>query len=158
MGYWKLWTDENVPSGDSWIVDDSRKVDNFYLRPNLLLLSPKLFGIKDWRFSLWANPGLMKNIPYASATIDVISFEGDVGHVAEYKSVSSHHGDWAAFDCRFGISIVQDNANVLIGYQLSTLDIYSLHCNLTYRGQSFGDFYPDKKLQHSLVIEINCVF
>ena len=53
-------------------VDDYRKVSNFYLRPNVMLTTPKLFGIRYCKFGLYANPGVMLNIPNAKADIDIV--------------------------------------------------------------------------------------
>lgn len=155
VGMWKQMQEDGLPSGDGWIVDDDdSRMTNFYIRPNIMVTTPKLFGIKDWEFSLFANPGLMMNIPYSKSTIDIITFEGYAGHVTDYKSVSSHKGDWAAFDIRTGIRFGSDDVHFLLGYQFSTLDIYGLNRNMTFDHQKFDDFYPKRKPQHAAFLEI----
>ena len=72
LGYWKTFT-EHFPHGQNWCFsDDYRKVSNFYLRPNVMLTTPKLFGIRYCKFGLYANPGVMLNIPNAKADIDIV--------------------------------------------------------------------------------------
>lgn len=72
LGYWKTFT-EHFPHGQNWCVsDDYRKMSNFYLRPNVMLTTPKLFGIRYCKFGLYANPGVMLNIPNAKADIDIV--------------------------------------------------------------------------------------
>lgn len=159
IGMWKQMQEDGLPSGENWIVDDDdQKMTNFYIRPNVMVMTPKLFGIKDWEFSVFANPGFMMNIPYVNSTIDILTFEGNVGHVTDYKSVSSHKGDWAAFDIRTGIRFGSDDIHFLLGYQFSTLDIYGLNRNMSFDGQKFDEFYPKKKMQHSAFLEISIDF
>ena len=37
-----------------------------------MLITPKLFGIRYCKFGLYANPGVMLNIPNAKADIDIV--------------------------------------------------------------------------------------
>lgn len=155
IGMWKQFAYDGLPSGNGWCIDDDdEKISNFYVRPNVMLTTPKLFGIRNMEFSLFANPGCMMNIPYSRATVDIITYEGNAGHVTDYHDVSSHKGDWAAFDLRTGIRFGSDDVHILIGYQFSTLDIYGLNRNMEFDHQRFDEFYPKKKPQHAAFIEI----
>lgn len=154
-GMWKQMQEDGLPSGDDWILDDDdSKMSNFYLRPNIMITTPKLFAIRDCEFSLFANPGLMMNIPYASSTVDILTFEGNVGHVTDYKHINNHKGKWAAFDIRAGIRFGTDDVHFLLGYQFSTLDIYGMQRDMTFDHQKFDEFYPKRKPQHAAVLEI----
>lgn len=51
-----------------------------------------------------------------------------------------------------------DNINITIGYQFSTIDVYGMHRNLSYKGTRFEDFYPKRKYQYGAVIGISYGF
>lgn len=156
LGYWKTYTEPNVPNGSNWYVsDEDRKISNFYLRPNIMFITPKLFSIRDCIFHLYANPGLMLNIPYAKADIDIIEPNGAVLY---NDKATNHKGKWCAFDIGCGIMFGTDDVNFSIGYQFSTIDVYGMHRDLSYKGKSFADFYPKRKYQYGAVIGISYNF
>lgn len=154
VGYWRQYGNDNVPYElMTWTVnDESKNIGDFYLRPNVMVCTPDFFHIRDCGFSIFLNPGAILNIPYGNANLDLIDA---TGVVTGSDNVHNSHGRWAAFDCRFGLRFGTDDAHFFLGYELSTMDVYGMYRPMTYRGVKFNDFYPSRKTQNGIVLEIS---
>lgn len=151
LGTWEQWYIDGMPSGDNWWIDsDDEHIGNIYLRPSLLLVSPRLFSAGLWIFALMAEPGVMMNVPYQRVCIEM----SENHHITDYKYVSTSRGQWCAFECRAGIEANFMYGNITLGYMFSTLDIYGIRRNLHFDGVSFGDFYPRRRLMHGAFLSV----
>lgn len=142
FGYWANYFDDGWASGRNWNIDeDDNKPSNLYLRPSVILKSPAL-KYRSAAWSLYAEPGIMLNVPYQRVCIE---------HTANwprthYDYVGTTKGQWLAAELRAGISLDMGPFGISAGYLISNLDIFSQYRHLSYRGQSFSDFYPSKPL------------
>ena len=80
------------------------------------------------------------------------------GVVLYHDGVSNNKGKWCAFDVSCVFMFAMDKINITIGYQFSTIDVYGMHRNLSYKGTRFEDFYPKRKYQYGAVIGISYGF
>lgn len=152
IGMWQQYFIDGYPSGNNWQIDsDDEKISNLFLRPSIILVSPRLFSLGLWNFALMAEPGVMMNIPYQRVTIDIL--EGY--HTVDYKHASTSRGQWCAFECKAGIEANFMYGSITLGYLFSNLDIFGISRNLHYDGVRFGDFYPDRKLMHGAFISLS---
>lgn len=154
IGYWSNYFDDGKASGPGWSVsDDFNKPSNLYLRPSLILKSPGL-KYKETTWSLFAEPGIMLNIPYRRVEIESTRR----GPWVEYDYISTNEGQWLALELRLGINIDIDQLSFSAGYFMSNLDIYSQYRHLSYRGVSFKDYYPDKPFMQGGYLTISYSF
>lgn len=156
VGYWAQFAIDGVPQGDGWrIGDDYKKVQNFYLRPSLHLVTPTLMKIADAQLRLFAEPGFIMNIPYCNVGVSLLDAHGLERDV---QNVSTSKGDWYAFDCKAGLSLFVDNVSISAGYQYSTLDVLGMRRELVYNNKLFNDFYSKRKVQHGGFVTIGYHF
>lgn len=140
VGFWRNYFVDGHASGPGWNIDyDNDHPWNFYLSPSLVIKSPAL-RIKQVYLSLYAEPGLMLNIPYARVCIE----KTQGLQVYDYDYVSTNRGQWLAWDVHAGVNLDVGPIGVSIGYMMSNLDIYSYFRHLKYDGVSFSEFYPKK--------------
>lgn len=152
LGSWKQYFIDGFPSGPGWEIDsEDEKISNFYLRPSVLLVSPRLFSLGLWNFALRAEPGVMMNVPYQGVCIDIL----EDYHTVDYKHISTSRGQWCAFECKAGIEANFMYGTISAGYMFSTLDIYGISRNLHYNGVSFGDFYPKAGVIHGAYLSLS---
>lgn len=138
FGWWKNWYEDGWASGSNWSIDDDdNKPGNLYLRPSVILKSPAV-GIGQVALSLYAEPGIMLNIPYQRVCIEKTT--GLV--VTDYDYISTNKGQWVAIDIHLGINADIGPCGFSLGYLMSNLDIYSQYRHLSYNGISFSKFYP----------------
>lgn len=141
IGVWQNYFEDGRASGSNWSVDDDdNKPGNLYLRPSVVLKSPSI-RIKQVFLSLYAEPGIMLNIPYKRVCIE----KTHNLQVVDYDYVSTNRGQWIAFDIHFGVNLDVGPCGIGVGYLMSNLDIYSQFRKLSYDDVSFKDFYPKKK-------------
>lgn len=70
FGWWKNWYEDGWASGSDWSIDDDdNKPGNLYLRPSIILRSPAI-DIGQVALSLYAEPGIMLNVPYQRVCIE----------------------------------------------------------------------------------------
>lgn len=151
FGMWKQYYYDGLPGGRGWEIDsDDELLQNLYLRPSVLLVSPALFHIRDARFGLVAEPGVMLNIPYQCVGINKL--DGLI--TTDYVTRSSSRGQWCAVDCRVGLNVKIGRLNVTAGYLVSNFDIYGIARNIRYDGVKFGTFYPKKKLMQGAYLSL----
>lgn len=137
FGWWKNWYEDGKASGSDWSIDDGdNKPGNLYLRPSVILKSPAI-GIGQVALSLFAEPGIMLNIPYQRVCIEKTT--GLV--VTDYDYISTNKGQWFAMDIHLGINADIGPCGFSVGYLMSNLDIYSQYRHLSYNGISFSRFY-----------------
>ncbi len=151
LGMWKQYYSDGLPEGHDWIIDsDDEYLQNLYLRPSVLLVSPTLFHIRDAQFGLVAEPGVMLNIPYQSVGINKL--EGLIA--TDYVSRGTSKGQWCAVDCRVGLNVKIGPVNITAGYLVSNFDIYGIARNIKYDGVKFDTFYPKKKLMQGAYLSL----
>lgn len=150
VGNWTNYYDDGWAAGDDWQVsDDDNRPQNFYLRPSVVLKTPGI-KIRNVRLGLYAEPGLLLNIPYQSVCIERYHyFDTDYDHISTTK------GQWSAFELRVGLTLDIGPLGIALGYTRSNLDIYSQYRHLSYRGISFRDFYPSKPTMQGAFITLS---
>lgn len=140
VGSWKVWYEDGWASGKNWNIDeDDNKPWNFYLRPSVLLKTPAL-KYRACAWSIFAEPGIMLNIPYQRVCIE----KTQNWSIIDYEYISTTKGQWLALDLRIGVSLDVGPCGISAGYMMSNLDVYSQYRHLTYNGVSFDKFYPKK--------------
>lgn len=153
-GAWEVYFEDGRASGSNWMIDgDYNKPWNLYLRPSILLKTPALrYRACSW--SLFAEPGVMLNIPYQKVWIE--SYPNR--RVVEHDYVSTTKGQWLAIDLRVGVSLDMEPCGISAGYMISNLDVYSQYRHLSYKGTSFKDFYPSKPLMQGAYLSLSYSF
>ncbi len=151
VGSWEVWYEDGWASGKNWNIDeDDNKPWNFYLRPSVLLKTPAL-KYRACAWSLFAEPGVMLNIPYQRVCIESTPNWPAI----EYDYISTTKGQWLAFDLRLGVSLDVGPCGISAGYMMSNLDVYSQYRHLSYKGISFKDFYPRKSFMQGAYISLS---
>ncbi len=155
IGYWKNIYVEGWASGPTWNIDeDDEKPSNLYLRPSIVLKTPGL-RIRAVRWSLYAEPGLIVNVPYQRVCINRCVHWPMTWH-SEY--VSTTRGQWLATDIRLGLCLEIGRGAISAGYMMSNLDIYSQYRHLSYNGIPFSKFYPTKSFMQGAYMTISVNF
>ena len=150
-GSWKVYFEEGWASAKNWNIDeDDNKPSNFYIRPSVLLKTPA------WRYracawSLFADPGVMMNVPYQSVCIESTQNWPTI----EYDYISTNKGQWLALDVRLGVSLDIGPCGISAGYLMSNHDVYSQYRHLSYNGISFKEFYPEKPFMQGVYISLS---
>lgn len=150
LGYWANYYENGWASGYDWqISDEDNKPCNFYLHPSIVLKSPGI-KLRDVSLGLYAEPGLMLNIPYRRVCIERARYFD-----TDYDYISTTGGQWTAFELRLGISADIGPYGITLGYTMSNFDIYSQYRHLSYRGTSFRDFYPHKPFMQGIYLTLS---
>lgn len=149
-GIWHTLLLQGRASGKGWWVDDGdHDPSRLYLRPSVILKSPHLSI-----FSLYAEPGIMLNVPYQRSKIELTE------HFPynEYDYVSTNKGQWLALEMRLGVSLDFDPIGITVGYIMSNLDTYSMYRHMSYNGVSFEPFYSKKSFIQGAFISASFTF
>lgn len=154
FGFWKVYYEEGWASGKDWEIEsDDNKPFNFYLRPSVILKSPAI-KIKQVDLGVFAEPGIMLNVPYASANIRQTTQWPDY----DLKHISTSKGQWCAVDLRIGLYVNFGSCGFSAGYMMSNFDVYSQYRHLSYKGVSFGEFYPKKSFMQGVYLTASYYF
>ncbi len=140
-GYWKVLYEDGWASGRDWEIEsDDNAPSNIYLHPSLILKTPSL-KIKNVGLGIYAEPGLMLNVPYKRVNIRQHrrGWEYDIRHISTMK------GQWFAMDLRIGVYVNLGQLGFSAGYMVSNFNVYSQYRHLSYMGNSFSNYYPEKK-------------
>ncbi|MDE6224506.1 MAG: hypothetical protein K2M25_00025 [Muribaculaceae bacterium] len=150
FGFWKVFSSGGRASGKGWWVDDDyNDPSNIYLKPSVILKSPQL-NI----FSLYAEPGIMLNVPYQKAYVELT----DQFPHCEYERISTNKGQWLALELRAGISADFSSFGITLGYLMSNLDPFSMYRHMSYNGVSFQSFYRKKSFRQGAFISASFSF
>lgn len=162
IGYFRQWYNEYLPIGaaheewDSWVLSESdRKVGKVYFHPSIHLFSPTLFKIRKYDFLFTGELGTQILIPYSGLYIEYINSNTND---SKLKYISTNKGDYFFWSAKGGVTLRAYNSALTIGYGISNLDIYSSRRNLNIEKKSFSEFYPPKKMTHSLFLSLNYFF
>lgn len=178
IGYYKQLSGDNGPYVDdrksktSWYIDDDADtITNFYLRPSLLFTTPYLLHIKECQFKLYAEPGLIMQIPYESLYISQTKYSDEyydkkgngrgyywMNAPVHYQRVHSHGGAWCFWNIRGGIRMDVDQCSLALGVSVSDLDIYALRRTMIYNGIKLASYYPKRENTYTLYIALSYVF
>ena len=154
VGSWKVYYEDGWASGSNWnIDDDDNKPSNFYLRPSVLLKTPA-WKYRACAWSIFAEPGVMLNIPYQRVCIE----RTQNWPCIDYEYISTNKGQWLALDLRIGVSLDVGPCGISAGYMMSNLDVYSQYRHLSYNGISFEKFYPKKLFMQGAYISCSYNF
>lgn len=163
IGYYRQWNCDYYPQGEliskeynSWYLsDDDQRQSNFYIEPFLSFSTPALMKWQKGTFNLEVNTGLMLQLPYQSAQV---VYANSFTQQHDFHSISTHKGDWLNGDFRFLFNVNVNPVQFSLGYSLSTLDLYSGYRKMSVEGISFDNFYPKKKLTHSIFLRFGIPF
>ncbi len=154
IGTWKVYFEEGWASGSNWEIEsDDNKPFNLFLRPSLILKSPAV-GIGQVDLGLFAEPGVMMNIPYTCAWVR----QDTQWPEYELNKVSTSGGQWLGLDLRAGVYANIGQLGISAGYLISNFDVYSQQRHLSYRGVSFSQFYPHKPLLQGAYLTLSYYF
>ena len=154
VGAWRVYMEEGWASGKDWEIEsDDNKPSNVYLRPSLMLMTPAV-RIKSVGVGLFLEPGLMLNLPYREVRIRQDLRWPDY----EYRTANTTGGQWFAVDIRTGVFVKIGSGMISAGYMMSDFDVYGQQRHLSYRGQSFKDFYPRKPFMQGAYLSLTGYF
>lgn len=153
LGLWKQYSSTWVPNGQFWCIDeDSKRTQNLFVQPSVVLFSPDIFRKSDYAIRLYGELGAMINIPYDKACIDI--FQNEYRIPESYEYISSNKGEWCFFDSKIGLSLRVEYVAITIGYSYSTLDVYAQRRTMRYNNEGFARFYPRNKGTHGAFLSI----
>ena len=139
----------------SWeLSDDDLKISNSYLETFVSLSSPALLSWNNGRLNVETEMGLALQVPYKSINI---KYTNSYSQKSEYKSYSCNKGQWVIGDLRVSVNVNFSSFIMSLEYSLSNLDIYSTYRNFNIDGRSIGDFYPKKKITHTVFVKLGCI-
>lgn len=156
VGAWQVYFVDGWASGSDWNIDSEDGNDrpsNIYLHPSLVFKT-KAIRVKQVDLGLCMEPGAMINVPYKRVCIrqDLRWPE------SEYRYVGTSKGQWFALDIRLGVYANVGPCGFSAGYVMSGYDVYSQFRHLSYRGQSFKDFYPRKPSLRGVYLTMSYYF
>lgn len=157
IGFWKQFSSACVPSGKYWKVnEDYQELSDLYFHPSILLISPTIIKKEDFSVHMTAETGLIMNIPYDKACIDICKDEYYIPY--EQKYISNKRGNWCFYDIRVGIAIKIDPLMITVGYIFSNLDVFAMRRNMKYDNTLLGYFYPKAEKIHGSYVTISFAF
>lgn len=118
------------------------------------LSSPALLSWNNGRLNVETEMGLALQVPYKSINI---KYTNSYSQKSEYKSYSCNKGQWMIGDLRVSVNVNFSSFIMSLEYSLSNLDIYSTYRNFNIDGRSIGDFYPKKKITHTVFVKLGCI-
>lgn len=154
LGYWSVWYEDGWAAEKDWEIEsDDNKPYNLYLRPSVVLKTPAL-KIRQVDIGLYAEPGLMLNLPYTGVNIRQYT------HWPDYnlKHTSTSKGQWFAVDLRLGVFVNFGPCGFSAGYTMSNFDVYSQYRHLSYKGNSFSKYYPKKPFMQGAYLTASYYF
>lgn len=92
--------------------DDKWERQNAFVKPSLLLISPNLFSVKQCRFHIECEPGIV-----FSTRRRIRTLQSDMETYKEYKT------DCISWSCDFGFAVEYKTVNFLVYYSISNLDV-----------------------------------
>lgn len=72
------------------------------------------------------------------------------GSKSKYKSTNK--GEWIFWSVKGGVNLSFTDIAIGVGYGISNLDIYSSRRFINVENVSLSDFYPEKRMPHSLFL------
>lgn len=154
VGGWQVYYEDGWASGNKWEIEsDDNKPWNLYLRPSVVLKSPAL-KVGQVDLGLFAEPGVMMNVPYARVWIRQHTDWPEY----DSRSVSTTRGQWFAVDLRVGIYANIGPCGFCAGYLMSNFDVYSQYRHLSYDGVRFSRFYPEKSFMQGAYLSLSYYF
>lgn len=154
VGQWKVYYEDGWACEDDWEIDnEDNKPSNFYLRPSIVLKSPGV-RIKQVSVGIYAEPGVMLNIPYTR--VNILQYTAWPRY--KYKHISTSKGQWLAVDLRIGLYVNIGPCGFSAGYMMSGFDVYSQYRHLSYRGNSFSNYYPTKSFMQGAYLTASYYF
>ncbi|MGM9803191.1 MAG: hypothetical protein ACI308_03345 [Muribaculaceae bacterium] len=156
VGVWGNLISQDGAYGDGWRMSyNSNQPENVFLRPSVSLYSPMLLCTGGVEWKLYAEPGVVLQVPYGRAY--VITYDAQDRYVDECE-VTSSHGKWAMPDCRLGVTAQAQKCSFSIGYYVSTLDIYSEYRSMSFNGERFDWTLPKHKMQQGFFVSASYNF
>lgn len=154
LGYWNVWYEDGWASGKDWEIEsEDNKPYNLYLRPSFVLKSPVL-KLNKVDLGFLAAPGAMLNIPYTGVNIRQYTIWPDYN----LKYISTSKGQWFAIDIRLGVYVNFESLGISCGYIMSNFDVYSQYRHLTYQGNSFRKYYPERTFMQGVYLTLSYYF
>lgn len=154
LGYWKVWYEDGWGAEKDWDIEsDDNKPFNFYLRPSIVLKSPSI-KLRKFDVGLFAEPGVMLNVPYAS--VNIRQYTNWPSY--DLKYISTSKGQWFAVDMRLGTYVNFGSVGFTAGYMMSNFDVYSQYRHLSYKGSTFNKFYPKKSFMQGAYLSASYYF
>lgn len=154
FGYWSVWYEDGWAAEKDWEIEsDDNKPYNLYLRPSVVLKTPTL-KIKMVDIGMYAEPGMMINIPYASVNIRQYTYWPDYN----LKHTSTSRGQWFAVDLRLGVFVNFGSCGFSAGYTMSNFDVYSQYRHLSYQGIPFSKYYSKKSFMQGAFLTASYYF
>lgn len=158
IGFYKEWYNSR-PGGEinsgkynSWYMDeDDKEISKFFLEPQVVVNTPKLFSIGKSNFCMEADLGCIMQIPHEIVGINYIN---SITNLNDHKIVSHSGGKWAFWDTRVMLKADFRRIMVSLGYSLSNLDIYSTRRKLQVEDTKLDFFYPKKQLNQMLFLRV----
>lgn len=162
IGYFKQWYNEYFPNGktdgkwNSWTLSESdRKIEKLYLRPSVLLSSPPLFKVGKYKFLLKGEFGVQLLSPHTGIYVDYVNSNT---YDSKLKYESTNKGDWCFWNVKGSVGLRAYSSVLSLGYGISNLDIYSSRRFIKVENTLLSEFYPNRKLTHTLFISLSYSF
>lgn len=156
IGYFNQWYNDYLPHGKasgqwtSWKLSESDKeIGKVYLRPSILLSTPSLFKLGKYAISFQGECGAQILIPHTGVYIDYFNYN-TFGSKSKYKSTNK--GEWIFWSVKGGVNLSFNDIAIGLGYGISNLDIYSSRRIINVENVSLSDFYPERRMTHSLFL------
>lgn len=156
FGVWGNLISKDGAHGSGWDMRYRKNSPgNVFLRPSVSVFSPMLLCTGGIEWKLYAEPGVVLQVPYGRAYVYTYDARGTI--IAE-SEVTSSSGKWAMPDCRLGVTMQADNFDISFGYYVSTLDVYSEYRSMTFNGERFDNTLPKHKLQQGAFVSLSYNF
>lgn len=112
FGYWRVWYEDGWAAEKDWEIEsDDNKPSNFYLHPSIVLKSPAL-KIKQVDLGLYAEPGIILNIPYQRINIRQYTNWPDYNYkFVSMNRITAFHTNLPIYEFRFQQKVYQTNCN-----------------------------------------------
>lgn len=156
VGVWGNLISNDGAHGNGWDMRyKTNNPGNVFLRPSVSLFSAMLLCTGGIEWKLYAEPGVILQVPYGQA---YVSTYDALGRFVAEREITSSRGKWAMPDCRLGVTLQADNFDISFGYYVSTLDVYGEYRNMRFNGERFDRTLPKHKLQHGAFMSLSYNF